>query len=421
VGVVVGVIDDTGPRIVAHGARSAADPTPLDGATAFEIGSISKVFTALLLTDMAERGEVGLDDEVATLLPSGVRMAEHGRPIRLRDLATHRSGLPRWPGDMAPALGAAADWSNPYAGYRVAQLHAFLSLCRPAREPGAAHVYSNLGVGLLGHLLARRAGRDYESLLRERITGVLGLARTGVAVPAQAMPHDPRLRPVAPWEMPTFAGAGALRSTADDMLAFLAAQAGLTETPLRAAMAAQRTPRTPSDAGYLQALGWRIDVELEDGEIVWHGGATGGSRAFALFEPERRAGVVMLTNCAITGNDDLPFHILSGRPLKPPAPMRATITLPSEVLDRHLGLYRLAPGLDLLVSREGARVFAQMTGQWRLEILAQSETRFFWVDAAAEVDFAPAEDGRSGGLVLRQNGREYPAARVARDDGSSQD
>ena len=121
--------------------------------------------------------------------------------------------------------------------------------------------------------------------------------------------------------MPTFAGAGALRSTAEDMLTFVAAELGFIETPLKVAMTAQIQPRRPTDADYIQTLGWRIDPGPAS-EIVWHGGATGGFRSFVLFDTRRRASVVMMTNSASERNDDIPFHLLSGRPLKPAPPER---------------------------------------------------------------------------------------------------
>jgi D-alanyl-D-alanine-carboxypeptidase/D-alanyl-D-alanine-endopeptidase len=172
VGVVVGLLESTGRRLVSHGELERGDPRPLTGDTIFEIGSVTKVFTALLLMDMVERGEVALSDPVAMYLPAGITVPQrNGRQITLRDLATHRSGLPRLPSNFLPT-----DSSNPYADYGVEQLYAFLSCYELPRDIDSQVEYSNLGFGLLGHALERRAGLDYESLVRARILDPLGMS-----------------------------------------------------------------------------------------------------------------------------------------------------------------------------------------------------------------------------------------------------
>ena len=209
VGIVAGVIDEDGRRIVAHGSLAHEDSRPLDGDTVFEIGSITKVFTTLLLADMVARGEAALDEPVARLLPAGVAVPDrNGQQIRLIDLATHTAGLPRSPTDMPDA-----DWSNPFADYTVERLYAFLAGVRLGRDIGAGFAYSNLGLGLLGHALALRAGADYEALLRRRITGPLGMSDTTIALSAEmkrrfAVPHDHHLEPVPVWDLPAIPGAG---------------------------------------------------------------------------------------------------------------------------------------------------------------------------------------------------------------------
>jgi CubicO group peptidase (beta-lactamase class C family) len=206
VGIVVGVIEPAGRRIVTHGSPAKGDARPLDGHTVFEIGSISKVFTSLLLADAVERGEVSLTDPVATFLPASVPMPERGRAITLQDLATHTSGLPRLPTNMTPQ-----DGNNPYADYTVAQLYAFLSGYALPRDVGAQYEYSNLGGGLLGHVLALRAGSSYEALVESRITGPLGMNSTRITLPAEmrarlAAGYGPTLQPATNWDLPTLAG-----------------------------------------------------------------------------------------------------------------------------------------------------------------------------------------------------------------------
>ena len=173
VGIVVGVLEPGGRRVISHGSATKGEARRLDGETVFEIGSITKVFTALLLADAVERGEVALTEPVAKFLPASVRVPERGRAITLGDLASHVSGLPRLPSNMTPK-----DANNPYADYTVEQLYAFLSTHQLGRDVGAQYEYSNLGGGLLGHVLALRAGMSYEALVEARITRPLGMTST---------------------------------------------------------------------------------------------------------------------------------------------------------------------------------------------------------------------------------------------------
>jgi len=211
--------------------------------------------------------------------------------------------------------------------------------------------------------------------------------------------------------MPTFAGAGALRSTANDLLTLLAAELGYIETPLSAAMAAQTAPRRPGGPNFVQSLGWRIGEDAV-GEIVWHGGAIGGFRCFALFNRGRGAAVVMLTNSALTRNDDIPFHLLSGVPLKPAPEERAAVAVDPEVLEAYVGRYRFTDRLHMVVTREDDRLFAQISGQRRFEIFAEGAAAFFWRIVEARVRFEADADGEVAGLVLTQNGRDMAARRV---------
>jgi D-alanyl-D-alanine-carboxypeptidase/D-alanyl-D-alanine-endopeptidase len=289
IGIVVGIIDPSGRKIVAHGTVDSSSKRPVDGDTLFEIGSATKVFTSLLLADAVARGEVAITDPIAKYLPAEVKVPERsGRKITLQDLATHTSGLPRLPSNFAPK-----DPTNPYADYTVAQLHEFLSGYELPRDPGSRYEYSNLGAGLLGHILARRAGPTYEALVQKRITGPLGMKSTFITIPEKektrlAAGHDPELKPAANWDLPTLAGAGGLRSTANDLLTFLAASLGFTKTPLAAAMAHTIADRRPAGTAGEAALGWHIAKTADGNDIVWHNGGTGGTaRSWDLI---RRAG-----------------------------------------------------------------------------------------------------------------------------------
>jgi serine-type D-Ala-D-Ala carboxypeptidase/endopeptidase len=417
VGAVVGVIDASGRRIVVYGKSDAPNGRPLDGDSEFEIGSITKVFTSVALADMAAKGEVKLDDPISAYLPPGVTApTKDGRAITLADLATHTSGLPRLPPNMA-----SKDPANPYADYSMDQLWTFLSGYQLTRDPGSQWEYSNLGFGLLGDLLARRAGTDYETLVKARVTGPLGMASTTITLTPDeqarlAAGHDSSLGKVANWDLPTLAGAGALRSTASDLMTFVAAAMGLTSTPVSADMAATLANTRPTSSPALtQALGWEI-VHLPRGDIVQHGGGTGGYHTFIAFDPKAKVGVVMLTNAeTVAGGDDIALHILTGSPvaaLPPPPPERHAISLDAKTLDALVGRYALAPQATITVIRDGDHLLAQLTGQSAFEIFPESPTEFFWKVVDAQATFVLGKDGRAETMTLHQNGRDTPAPRV---------
>jgi D-alanyl-D-alanine-carboxypeptidase/D-alanyl-D-alanine-endopeptidase len=319
VGIAVGVITPEGRRMISYGGFDHGDPRRVDGDTVFEIGSVGKVFTALLLADMVQRGEVALNDPVAMYLPPDVKVPQFGgRSITLLDLATHTSGLPRLPTNFAPR-----DPSNPYADYSVAQLHSFLSGYELTRGIGAQYAYSNLGYGLLGHVLARRAGMDYEALVKSRIAVPLGLSSTAMNLPSSlaarlAVGHNETLQPVPNWDDTTLAGAGSLRSSVNDLLTFLAAELGRADAPLGSAMASMLAVRRPTGTPDLEiALGWHVSRQ-EGREFVWHNGGTGGYSSFIGFCPQARVGIVVLANSEI-GVDDVALHLMNPqRPLDKP-------------------------------------------------------------------------------------------------------
>ena len=312
VGIVVGVIDEDGRRVISHGVVSQDNPQPVNADTVFEIGSLTKVFTSLLLVDMVLRGEVSLDDPVAKFLPPGVTMPMRGeKQIALIDLATHTSGLPRLPDNMSPR-----DLANPNADYSVEKLYEFLGTYRLNRDIAEEFEYSNLGAGLLGHVLALRKGVDFETLMTQRVLTRLGMSSSAITLrdclkARIATGHDKELRPTSNWEMSVLAGAGGLLSTANDLLCFLAAALDYVVTPLNAAIAAQLATRRPTGTmGLETALGWSIFTNSA-GEAALHNGRTGGYRSFMGFDPMMRVGVVALSNAStVAGDDDIGLSVL---------------------------------------------------------------------------------------------------------------
>ena len=311
VGVVVGVTTADGRVLVGYGRLSSDDSTQPDGDTVFEIGSVTKVFTSTVLADLVSRQELGLDTPVQSLLGAETQMpARDGAEITLGHLATHSSGLPRLPDSFEPD-----DWANPYADYTANRLYAFLSSHELDRGIGEAVEYSNLGYGLLGHALGRWAGTDYETLVTERILEPLQMADTAITLtPAMeqrlAAGHDGSLEPAANWDFAALAGAGALRSTVNDLLTFIEANLGLRESSLRPAMESSRVPRRTEPAlGMDIGLGWII-AEEGGHQFVWHNGATGGYSSFIGFDPKAREGVAVLSN-SVASVDGLAYRVFT--------------------------------------------------------------------------------------------------------------
>jgi CubicO group peptidase (beta-lactamase class C family) len=215
-----------------------------------------------------------------------------------------------------PSNFSPKDRNNPYADYTAAQLYAFLSGYELTREIGSQFEYSNLGVGLLGHALALRDGKDYETMMRTRVLGPLGMKSTGLSLTPEmksrlAIGHGVKGEPTANWDLATLAGAGGLRSTANDMLKFLAANLGYEKTPLAEAMTAQLGIRRPA-GGPNTEIAYNWFIQTKNGRpVVSHNGGTGGYRSFVGFDLQARTGVIVLTNISSPiGGDDIGRHLL---------------------------------------------------------------------------------------------------------------
>ena len=232
-GIVVGIVDEHGVKTFSAGKLDNGTDDAVNADTVFEIGSVTKTFTALLLFDAVERGEVQLDDPVAKYLPDTVKMPTHGgKEITLVNLAAQDSGLP-----FNADNHTGNDWAERFRTYTVEKMYAFLSGYTLTAGSGAKFQYSNIGMGLLGHVLARKADRDFESLIVERICKPLKMDSTCITVSPElksrfATGHDETGKPADNFELPAIGGAGAIRSTVNDMLKFVAANLGLTPSPL---------------------------------------------------------------------------------------------------------------------------------------------------------------------------------------------
>jgi CubicO group peptidase (beta-lactamase class C family) len=305
-GVAVGVGRGEVAVTLGRGRVGAGRPSEPGPETIFEIGSITKTFTATLLALLAEDGVVGVDEPVNDLLPVGARLDSRGPRVTLQDLATHTSGLPRLPdGWRRRALRHRAD---PYAHFTSSDLDDAIARARPKHRRRVR--YSNFGAGLLAFALELRSGLDYAALVEQRICAPLGLPDTRVSVPDAdqwrfADGHDGRARPVPHWEMQVLTGAGALRSTVTDLMTFLQAQCSADDSStgspgdisLRRAIRRTQVP-LHSRAGVRQGLGWSILMNGHDSDtrLLMHNGGTGGFSSYCACVPQQGLRVVVLAN-----------------------------------------------------------------------------------------------------------------------------
>ena len=250
-----------------------------------------------------------LDDPAQKYLPQEVKVPQRGgKEITLGHLSDHTSGLPRMPTNFTPA-----NPGNPFADYTVAQLYSFLSGYQLPRDIGSGYEYSNLAQGLLGHLLALNTGMSYEALMVKTIAKPLHMDETKIALDEKMKKNlatgYSNGAPVENWDIPTLAGAGAIRSSTYDMLKFLAANIGLVKSPLREAMSLTHQVRHDKAGSMRVGLGWHV-AKGKFGDVLWHNGGTGGYRTFAGFVKETSTGVVVLTNSS-AGVDDIGFRLLN--------------------------------------------------------------------------------------------------------------
>jgi CubicO group peptidase (beta-lactamase class C family) len=424
-GIVVGLVgpgsgETASRRIVSYGSRDARDPLPLDGDAVFEIGSLTKVFTSLLLAEMAVRGEVDLAEPVARCLPATLILPSRGeRPITLADLATHTSGLPFMPTEATVA--GAPDPSS------EADLERFLARSAPPSGSGVDWDYSNLGYWLLQRALTARGGAEFEALLRARVLLPLGMKDTGVtlqpALRTRLVPgHDASLQPAAlVSSLPLYdlmPAAGGLVSTVSDLTKFLAAAMGNETTPLAGAMRLQLETRRPMPRpGTTQALGWVIEGEGDEA-IVFHDGGTLGYASAIAWDPKRRRGVIVLANY-LSDVGDLARHLL--RPEMPLAPRaitrRAEIALDAATLDSYAGRYEAAGEGVFIIGRELGFLTIDAPPEWGLPSLRlrpESRTEFFSAELPLRVVFEMDAGGRVSGMLIHppRGQKTVPARRL---------
>jgi len=411
----IGIIDKEDRWIGNFGKLAKDRQQPPTDDTIYEIGSISKVFTGILLAEAVVSGDLTLETTVGAISPAIAEAnADVASSIQLRHLSTHASGLPRMPSNIAPK-----DPLDPYADYDRPLIIDFIKMVQPDSKPGAPSGYSNLGVGLLGELLAMNADTTYKELLANTLIKPLGMTDTATDVEEEkrqrlAPPHLASGEPGREWHFDAMAGAGAIRSTPSDMLRFIDANLNPPEGKLGEAieLAWKQHAEAKGDS-FAMGLGWHI---ARDGSTRWHNGQTGGYHSMLFISRELRAGVVVLSNSPATEVDalgEMIIKLIAGIEAQPIAIAMSGVAVDESVVKRLAGRYELVPGFVLNVTANGKRLFVQATGQQQLTLVAQSETKWAIVGVEAVLEFELPEKGISPSVILHQNGASPKAMRLA--------
>ena len=404
IGIVVGIVEPRGRRVVSYGHFNQGDPRAVDGSTIFEIGSVTKIFTALLLADFVQKREVKLTDPASNYLPADVRLPEHGgKSITLLDLATHTSGLP-----FMPALP-----DSSAVKYSAADIYAYLAKFNLQYDIGTQWDYSNLGYWLLGEVLAARAGVDYKRLLLKRVIFPFKMTNTGfvpsVAMKAKsAIGHYASMQPADSFaSLPGYSimpAAGGLLSSVDELLTIPAVALGYRYSPLAALVASCLVPRRPTATkGSEQGLGWTV-VRDTSGQLVFRDGGTFGHASAMIWDPDKRVGVVVLSN-HVQSVSDLAHHLLRpSYPLDRPTAIRhKEIVLDLATLRSYEGRYEVEDEGIFELQLEGKYLTIIAPSDWglpKLRLHAESKLDFFANELPLLVTVQLGNDGRAMALVI---------------------
>jgi CubicO group peptidase (beta-lactamase class C family) len=378
---VAAAVIDNGTTASAYFCADPNSQRPYDEQTAFEIGSVTKTMTAALLAEFMARGEVALNDPIAKLLPPGTSVPSFdGREITVSDIVTHTSGLPSFPPQWH-----VTDMNNPYAALTEGDLLGALAATRLTRTPGSQWEYSNFAMMVLSYALAKRSGKDYETLLRERLLAPLGMNDAFIAKRPPhvriAQGHLPTTMPAGSWDFPVdMAGVGGVRATLPDMARYLEGELGTRESAITPALA-QTQQQVASPDGHTMGMNWEIlsTAKIANGHtIIMHGGGTGGYSSFVAFDRAAKRAAVLLSDTALTnlgGLVTLGLHLLD--PSVPVGAPRIVATADAKLIDALVGRYRLQGGLGMELRHKGDALTIQADSQPEFEMGYDSAGDFY--------------------------------------------
>ena len=404
VGLVAVQVQGAQLSVVAEGLPRASSLQAIRTDALFEVGSITKTFTALLLADAVLRKLVALDGAVEDALPGHRLRDKAGEPIRWLDLATHRSGLPRLPDNLKPAQPA-----DPYADYSEAQLLQFVDRHGVQEARNTRWAYSNLGYGLLGYALGRALGGGYARQLQQQVLKPLGLDEAWLSLPAEldrrlVAGHNGQGSAVPHWHFDVLAPAGALVMSGASLGRYAQAALGVIDTPLREAFAlAQREHAPGATPANPMGLAW-VRAPLNGRTVLNHDGGTFGFSSSLWLDPGRQRATAVLSN-AMVEVKDLALHLLDPAiPATDFSLTRQTVVAQTDAQRQAVvGVYALNPQFKITVSAHGGTLLAQASGQGSFELFASGPRRYFAKVTPLQVEFS--DEARPSTLVLTQAGQ----------------
>lgn len=408
IGVAVAIIDGDNTEFYNIGESHIVTQAKINKETLFEIGSITKTFTATALASMVTEGKVKLDDPVQIYLPKDMILPiKNNKPITLLSLANHSSGLPRLPANM-PVKNPL----DPYADYSIAMMYDFLKNHQLEYEVGEKQVYSNLGLGLLGHVLALIDQMSYQEMLASRVLKPLHMDSTFVNVPTTQLKnlsngHDGELKATPLWNLNSLSGAGSLKSNIQDMATFL--KANIESQKLNDVFLLTQVT-TFTSQGNNTGLAWMINPS-ESGDIFMHDGQTGGFSSFIGFNKSNNKGIVILTNTPFNMND-VGYHYLNNSLDSIKLVTPKNIELTNEQLINLVGKFELVPGFVLSITHEKNQLFVQATGQQKLALTVLSNTEFVNNIVKAKIVFELDATETAKSLTMYQGGQKLPAKKL---------
>jgi len=402
--IAVGIIDSSGMHFYNYGKTKNENGKIVDERTIYEIGSISKVFTSLLLAELVAEGKMKLDDPIEKYLPNVQVPNYKGVKITLKHLATHNSGLPRLPVN----LNLGEDPDNPYAHYDEKMLLDFLEKYKLASEPGTKHEYSNLGAGILGYILTKESGMSLEGLFQKKVGDKLQFENTVTTLSTSqkenlALGHAGG--DVVPnWDFQdALAGGGAFKSNVFEMLSFLKMQLPLDGNEISSAV--KSTQKLQDHVQTKMGLGWHFYKE----NIRWHNGGTGGYKSFCGIDLEKNRGVVVLSNSTFSV-DDLGLHLLDEN--EAIEKLRPIAKVDSKIFEDYVGKYILSGMMAVDVFSKEDKLYFQFFGQPAYRIYPESETLYFMLEIDVELDFVKDENGKVKSFIFTQDNYKQEVKRV---------
>jgi len=390
----------------AYGFANLEWSIPNTTTTKFRLGSVTKQFTAASILLLEERGKLKTSDPVGKYMPDAPA-AWSG--ITIFHLLTHTSGIPNF--TSFPEYRQLERFDTPVRDV-VAKFRD-----RPLDfAPGEKMLYSNSGYVVLGYLVEKISGQDYDSFVQQNIFTPLGMKDTGYdsntrIIPQRAAGYTPApggLRNADFVHMSVPHGAGALYSTTHDLLLW---EQGLFGGKLLSAGSLAKMT-TPFKSDY----GMGVMIQTVNGRRrISHGGSIEGFNTSLAYFPDSKVVVVSLGN--VNGNaPDRMSDQLGGFAHGDAVQLtteRIEVPVAREILARYVGTYQLAPQVSLMMTLDGSQLMTQLSGQPKLPVFPQSETLFFLKVVDAQLEFVKDEKGAVSAAILHQNGRDQKAPRVS--------